>query len=53
MTSTTTCEEIGSTTVCVKEEFPYIIDVGSSLLLGGLLAFFISYWIVGLVRTKK
>lgn len=32
---------------------PYIIDVGSTLMLGGILAFLIAYWIVGLVRNRK
>lgn len=53
MVSTTTCKTVATTTeVCVKEYEPYIIDVGSSLMLGGLLAFFIAYWFIGLVRGR-
>jgi len=32
---------------------PYYIDVGSTVMLGGILAFFVSYWMVGLVRSRK
>jgi len=32
---------------------PYIIDVGSTLMLGAILAFFIAHWIVGLARNKS
>lgn len=52
MTSTTTCEVIGSTTICVKEEFPYTIDLGTSVMLGGILVFLIAHWFVGLVRYR-
>jgi len=31
----------------------YILDVGSTVMLGGILMFFIAYWYVGLIRTKK
>jgi len=32
---------------------PYIIDVGSTVMLGGILAFLIAYWLVGLARSKR
>jgi len=32
---------------------PYIIDVGSTIMLGGILAFLIAYWFVGLIRRVK
>jgi len=31
---------------------PYIIDVGSTLMLGAILMFFIAYWIIGLVKGR-
>lgn len=31
----------------------YIIDVGSTVMLGGILAFLIAYWMVGLTRSRK
>jgi len=42
-------DESASTT----EQSPYYIDVGSSVMLGGILMFMIAYWFVGLVRHKK
>jgi len=49
-----------SETVCVEVSnasggggASYIIDVGSTVLLGGILMFFVAYWIVGLTRHKK
>jgi len=32
---------------------PYIIDVGSTVMLGAILAFLVAYWFVGLTRNKK
>lgn len=32
---------------------PYIIDVGSTIMLGGILAFMVAYWLVGLARYKR
>jgi len=32
---------------------PYIIDVGTSVMLGGLLVFLVAYWLVGLIRRSK
>lgn len=34
-------------------EVQYTFDIGSSVMLGALLAFFIAYWIVGLSRKKN
>jgi len=42
-----------STSTPAATSSPYIIDVGSTLMLGGILAFMIAYWIVGLARNKK
>lgn len=43
--------------VCVTEGestggSTYIFDVGSTVMLGGLLMFFIAHWIVGLIRRQ-
>jgi len=59
------CEgfEVGSTTISDVPGYSiantassggtsYTIDVGSSIMLGGILAFMIAYWLVGLVRYK-
>lgn len=51
MNGTTTCTTIGSDFVCVSEGYNF--DVSVSLMLGGLLAFFVAYWLVGLVRRSK
>lgn len=32
---------------------PYTIDIGSSVMLGGILAFLIAHWLVGLARFKN
>jgi len=32
---------------------PYIIDIGTTLMLGGLLTCFIAYWTFGLIRRIK
>jgi len=32
---------------------PYIIDVGSTVMLGGILMFLIAYWFVGLIRSRN
>jgi len=50
--STTTCEISGSSSVCVTEGEQYNIDIGSTVMLGGLLMFFIAYWLVGLIRKQ-
>jgi len=40
------------TETCVTEGTTQIIDVGTSFMLGGLMAILIAYWIVGLSRSK-
>jgi len=32
---------------------PYIIDIGSTVMLGGILMFLIAYWIIGLIRSAR
>lgn len=31
----------------------YITDVGSAVMLGGILTFLVAYWVVGLVRYRN
>jgi len=31
---------------------PYMVDVGSTVMLGGILMFLIAHWFIGLVRNR-
>jgi len=42
-----------ASSTCVTTESGYILDIGTSVMLGGILMFFTAYWFVGLVRNKK
>lgn len=62
----TTCGSFGETTYIYADSAtssgggggsatssPYIIDVGSTVMLGGILMFLIAYWFVGLIRSRN
>jgi len=44
-------------TFCTEWEntnITYTLDIGTTIMLGGLMMFFVAYWLVGLIRhTKK
>lgn len=42
-----------STSTCVTESDGYVFDVGSSVMIGGLIMIIMAYWFIGLTRSKS